>query len=424
MIQAKGLILKNLPFQDLQRIGTLLFKEYPVTDVYLSENDPVIKEWVDCNEEDTIDRYYYYSINRHLLLNFIEGSLSHRDLLLNNRDGYVILTEESKTKTLNQKVISINDLPSQYLPSQDTYVKKSEIVDLKIITEKLELNKVTKLDLSSLYHKNISTKYDAETYNLHLKTGRGVKFGTIDTELLGRTAIEFDKFYKELSYDIALGKNRGQVSLSTKKHAELIEFSKTEVYHSVASSYSLFIRPKNYTSDLFDDDPFSVAVAKRIFKLLEESQSEDIINETYKTYSDYVISSYVEFMDQIVKNDLKIDFAWYRPADTSYLRNKLSLISANSAINNITKISSTENEDFDVKGKFSALNCNTGHYSFKSINDEEYSGYFDKLIRDSMVTLNFTDLYKITIDRTSVKKAGNSVPKIKDDIVSYTILEE
>lgn len=64
------------------------------------------------------------------------------------------------------------------------------------------------------------------------------------------------------------------------------------------------------------------------------------------------------------------------------------------------------------------------HFTFFSNKEEQFNGYFDKLIKDSVPILTFTNLYQISIERRIIKEAGSPESKIRDIIISNTEIEE
>ncbi|MEQ8524351.1 hypothetical protein [Gracilimonas sp.] len=424
MQEIKALTVEVLPYSELVRVGTLLFEEFPSTVVYKSKDGfPIVREWLDCSDDGKTDRYYFFKTNNYLLLNFINGEISHRQLMLNPVDGFGFFVDNGGEE---DKVVIANktEFPDDYLPRYDVYADRENIVDYEKILKEFNREKLSSTNINDYIHKAVSYESNSETFNLHLLAGEGVKYGTIDTDLLGVAITEFDKVYREIAYDTYLGKNRGKISSKTDKHREVIQFAKTEVFHNAAASYSIFLRPKFSQPSFFDKSSTTEAIAEKIFMLFNESISKENNIEVFQILSDYSISSYIDFLDEIIKRDLKLDIGWLKPQTGTHYKSNFSLLRADRAKNKITDLSFTDSDQFDVNGRFTALNCNTGHFNFESTKNELFSGYFDNRIEDSIVRLNFRDLYKIHIERKIEKKPGIRDPKIEDTLMSHFMIEE
>ncbi len=126
MIELNGIDIE-FPFGTLEFVGTLLFTDYPSTVVYSDETDnPIIKEWVDCSDDNSINRFFTYKVEKENLKKFIEGTLSHLELI--NISGNLVF-EDVKEHTIRTFIIP--NIPKEYLPNADFYFK--EILDIKII---------------------------------------------------------------------------------------------------------------------------------------------------------------------------------------------------------------------------------------------------------------------------------------------------
>lgn len=117
-------------------VGVLMFPEYPSTMVYANQNEnPLIKEWVDCSDDNKIDRYFYYNTTASCLKLFIEGEISHLELIKSATEGFVMLEDEEDGQRLGMlKFIGVDKIPKNYLPHPDCQFSQSDCQDLhKII---------------------------------------------------------------------------------------------------------------------------------------------------------------------------------------------------------------------------------------------------------------------------------------------------
>jgi rubrerythrin len=424
MIDIKSLKIPELPFKLDKFVGTLLFHEFPSTTIFSSrDKKPIIKEWIDCNDDNTIDRFFIYETSCENLKLFLNGNLSHIDLFqsCSNKIGFIVDFQSSNI--LDIKVISPFSLPKDYLPNHDSYFEIDDGVDTGVVTEYFQLDNVEIDDKSNSIVSYANYK-KSEIFNIHIKNGKKVSFGKIDTRLLGETLIKFDKFYKDVSLDFYLGKNRGEIKTEKKELNVFLELASTEVFAADAASYSIFIKPVDTGSDLFEQTSSSEKIANAIYEFISNSENDENLKISYANYSDYVFKSYKEFLEYIIKSEMKIDLNWYNPFNEKAESKRISYIKANETINSIENLQLESSDFFERKGKFRAININTGHFIFSSISEEKYNGKFDRSIQDSIEGLNFTDLYEIRINRKTIKETGRTTPKVEDKILSYFKLEE
>lgn len=426
MDNINGIEISSLPFELNKLVGVLLFHEYPTTIVYSLENKrPVIKEWVDCNEDNSIDRYFIYEITREILKDFLDGIINHQEMITSGlmHIGYLVDQKNSRLETI--KVVSPLDLPFEYIPNHDSYFDIDEGVD----TQKI----ITEFDLESCKHIeplmekpliDLATVRKSELFNLHLPVGKGIGVGVIKTRILGQALLSFENLFQEVSLDHYLGKNRGEIKLKAKDKEHFLDLSSTQVVAQEAASYSIFIRPKVSTYDLLEGVTNTEAIARNIFDIFESTSDLQNLKQSYNNNSDFVYHRYRIFLEELVQLDLKIDLNWYNPMNRSLLKRSLNLYFANQMLNNLDELQTESEESFSTKGKFRAINCNTGYYTFMSIKDEEFNGYFDKLVKESMSLLTFRDIYEITINRKTKKEAGSVEPKITDTIIAHYLIKE
>ena len=422
MLKIQGIEQKNLPFEMSKFIGVLLYEEFPVTSVYEDENkNPVIKEWIDC--EDKIDRSIIFQTSKELLKSFLESKISHKEFILNPKDGISFVIDENE-QIERVWLISSNYIADEYLPKMDVFYDSNDGVQSQKVVENFDLDKISNEDKNETY-KELAIKNDIEVFNLHLKKGIGIRFGRVDTDLLGETLLDFDNLFKEVSLDHFYGVNRGELSIKRNEKQEKLNLASTEVFLYKAASFSVYIKPK-YTNqiDLFEGKSTSNIISQNLFNLIRISKDEKELKENYLKYSDFVYKSYKHFLKNIVQYDFKLDLNWSNESANQTYNEEFGMFKANEIIESLQNISTEETSNFKIKGKFTALNCNTGSFKFTSNQEELFSGYFDKLVKDSVATLNFTNLYEISIERKMTKEAGNPDLKIKYIIIAHYHIKE
>lgn len=416
-----GISIPSLPYSLQKFEGVLLFHEYPSTILYQDDNgDPIIKEWVDYFENTKTDRFFYYRTNLTLLKRYITGDLPHRDLINQSIDGFVIF-EDITNDNKNYSIASVNAVPTSYLPDSDFYFDTSEGVHLQTIVTHFNLENVLISDIALAEAKEISAAKSSETLYVHFKKGKGIGFGTANTEVLAKTLLKFDKFYKETALDFKLGPQRGDIQLNAKKNEEYLPFTTTEVYGSIAASYAVLIRPVYAPQINIFESSDSEIISSHIFSLINSSGTVEDLKEEYKRHSDFVIKSYKSFIEEIYTSELKINLSWFSPASNNEFNDEIDYIKANAIKKNLENLSIEEEEKFAIKGKFRSLNCDTGHFSFIGTSGEKYTGFIDDLIKEGSERITFISIYEITILRKITKEAGKQESKIKDTLLAFLI---
>ena len=402
----------------MDEVGTLLFAEYPSTVVFTDYTGrPIIREWVDCSADGKVDRFFFFKTNSNNLSLFIKGLISHRHFV-NIAEGDLYYFEDVKSidETVVERTLLIGSLPAKYYPGK-IYIIESDIIDLVQIVEKFNL-----FDLQDSFDstvKKLAQQEGFDTYNLHLE-GLGVGHGIVKTELLGKSLIAFDNLYQEATFDRVLGTTRGDVS--KKIRHELEAQSSTEIYHSMAASYSVLIKPK-YTFQYADinEEPTSSSseTARKVFNLINSSLTHDLLNKTVASYSPRLIEAFRSFAQHIKDNHLTISLSWYSPSSQIMHEEKIDSDKAGLIINNIKSLDAVTEEPLTKKGKFDLLNCTTGHFGFNAEGNEAFTGYFDAAIKEGIRLVNFVDVYTVSIIKTTTRIAGKTEPKIEHKLTAY-----
>lgn len=404
--------------------AVLLFHEYPTTTIYKDlEGFPVLKEWVDCHKQEGIDRFLYFRTTAGLLKKYLKSEVSHLELLMDNVDGFVIVEDSILSKKINYKtgILSNKKIPLEYKPDPSFYFEIDDGVQVDKIESQFNLRELTQDDKEYLSTaKVISMSRKSETLLFRLKQGRGVGFGTANTGVLANSLLKFDKLFKEAALDKHLGLTRGEILLNAKRNEGLLPYVDTEVYDKIAASFGLLIRPVSLQPGFFGKT-HSEEVTERVFSLIDKSQNEDDLKEEYERHSDFTIRSYKNFVEEIYNQGLNIDLDWLSPNTEKTMSDNIDYRKASKIKENIEKLTVESVNPFKVKGKFRAVNCDAGTFTFNSLNNEKYSGTFDKIVKEGSERINFIDLYEISVSRTTKKQAGKEASKIIDVINGFVL---
>jgi hypothetical protein len=437
-------------FDGLTFIGTLLFKEFPSTVIYSNKKgQPVILEWVDYIEEKKIDKYLLFTSSLTNLIDYIEGKISHFDLIKYAESDKIAVFEGSLDKPENSSILSFKEIPISLLPSKFSFFKLNEsddveailnhfqkrklIYELSPVIESLNLNEIEKFINVKNNYKDIAflseSEFKTELFCVHLNNGKYISHGNAQTNVLGATLISFDELYHEVADDHYKGVDRNRkIKKSDKDYSEYELVSNTEVVLRQAASFEIYIRPKSIQTVINkspeSENDFSVAAGEQIFKevlnIISKSSSKEGVDSIKKSFSYNVFLKLKDFAEQIKKYELNVNLDYYSPVTKFSDSKTIDLKSANEIINTLSASTIEEKNQVKLKGSFTALNCKTGHYTFLSLEEEESTGYFDSLIKDNMPNLNFINVYEILVSRTSVKNISDSDFKFIDIMLSAT----
>lgn len=421
MENLKGLIkADNTILFHLNEIGIMLFQEFPSTTILTNDtNDIYIREWVDCSDDGIIDRFFVFKTNKKLLLEFINGSISHLDFINNAIDKLVYFYDKEIETYSEITIYTTKEIPIEYLPGENYMISPTDIVDYQKIIDEFDLTNYINNDLGELI-KDIAGNKNSDIYNLHLIKGNGISYGKIKTDILSKALKEFDSLYKNIALDIYFGKNRGSINFKNKEESNKEKYLFTEVIDTVAASFSIILKPFYNEALIFEEaSTSSEAIATSIFNLLNKSVDTELFSEIYPSFSEFTMSSYKSFLNEIYSDNLNLEISYFSNEKQIELKQYYDINLADKIILEINNFTLSEEDNFEKIGKFRAINCNTGSFTFESNENETYKGFFDKLIKDGSEMISFTKVYKISINRKTTKEVSKERPKIEDVIIAF-----
>jgi|GEM_PF-2019280 len=417
MEQLNGILISKDLYFELEKIGVLLFQEFPSTVVLKNSTGEIyIQEWVDCSEDGLIDRFYFFKTNSKFLSKFLKNEISHTELVFNSLEGFVFFYDRDNDSISDLTIISIKNIPVNYIPSSHHFLITDEVVDIEKIKSFINFDEIdTK---TNLFEKVQETVYKKKTdiYNLHLIKGGGIGFGKIKTEILGNTLTGFDNLYKSVALDIHLGKTRGAVN---PKMNDVGKYTSTEVVETLAASFSVLIKPYYNEYPIFNPLTSSELIANSIFTLLNKSTNTSNFEEVYSNFSEFTISAYKKFLKEIYNHNITLGVSYLSQTTQISYTQEYDLRLADKIITDINNFSFSKEDNFIKTGKFRALNCDTGHFTFVSNEEETFSGYMDKLIKEGSERIVFTKIYEIHINRKITKEASKEKPTVQDTIIAF-----
>lgn len=416
MLKLRELNFDNQLFTNAKIVGTLLFAEFPSTIILADGGIPLIKEWVDCSDDNSTDIYFYYYSTKENLKMFLDGQLTHYDFCRESLNGLLYFQEIRESEVVKQYLTTITDIEDSYKPINEK-IQDYNWVEKDKIYEFFSLNDVnTEIDLLEKV-KELSLQYNSETLNVHLHTGNGVSKGIIDIAILANLLSHFDKLYKHIALDKLKSINRGVTNFNKMGKKTLEEIS-TETYYNIAASYSILIRPKKVDrtqTKILNENNKEDSIVQQIFNLLNNSLDQTTLKSEYLTHSPQSISHFESFISNIQKLDIELDLFWFNPFSTRENKTNITLENATRILSNINELTVYKEEIMTRFGHFSAVDITKRTFKFKSNNQDEYSGHFSSDLDTKLNEITFTQSYEIHIERKILKEIG----KVKATITDY-----
>jgi hypothetical protein len=396
--------IKNLTF-----IGTLMFHEFPSTCVFQDEaGNPWIQEWIDITDEGD-DQFILFRTSTTVLNEFIKGHLSHLDFITRH---FCFSFEGAINDIHNFKIVS--QFPFESLPQQNIFFDIQNGVDIDKIIEVFSLKDSANDTLKKLEY--YGQEKHCDLINIHLNSGDKVKYGSVETKYFIDILNHTDALRREIALDIFYGKNRGQ---KRKFNKAIMTKVGTEVVILEAASFSVYLRPLSCTWNLFET-PDETKINKKFIELLDISSDQEILKNIIDNSSSFVTDAYINFLDIVSKEDAKFEVGFYSPFQKEKIIKDIYPKQARFTLDTIKELSTTNEEDFLIKGKFFALNCETGTFKFKSSNEGfTYTGVFETSLIDNMENLTFNQEYSVKIHRKRIKKPNSNKEKIEDRIITF-----
>jgi hypothetical protein len=109
----------RLPME-LRRIRTLESFDIPLIEEFTNERgDPFLRYW--CDREGEIHRRMIFRTSPTDLAQYRVGATNTRALILNCFDQFVFMVDAVRTVTRDVFLLQSNELPSEYIPAEDSY---------------------------------------------------------------------------------------------------------------------------------------------------------------------------------------------------------------------------------------------------------------------------------------------------------------
>jgi hypothetical protein len=176
MNKIKGISIPHLGFDPLKQ-GDFLYHEGPLLSHFIDRNNPsdnYFYRWVDF--DDTVNRWLIFRLSEEDLLLFFNKKNALRDLIKQNAFVHILDLDKDLNR-VQILLVSINDLPNEYLPSQNAFFDENQYENHALYVRNNLLNKKGEIqDFYSLLSKEIAQlkEQQSKTYSL-LETLSGLR---------------------------------------------------------------------------------------------------------------------------------------------------------------------------------------------------------------------------------------------------------
>lgn len=398
--------MKTSFLNELQFVGTLFYEEYPTTVLFKGpDGNPWIEEWIDVDEED-ISSYLLYKILPFNLKKFIDGEISHLNMIQQSR---VFFYKGSIEDSIDFR--PVESLPYESLPADHIFFDKDYAVDLDLIIQTFSLNNILDEELEVLKHR--AKINNRPLINLHIHQGSNVGYGNIETNTLGAFLLRFNALSREVYLDFVYGKDRSGKNKLTEGEKSIIS---TNVVKCEAASFSIFMEPRDYMYTM-EQNTFDSTLCDTLE--LTDISDHDAFEAMKTEKSKFVLAALKLFSEEVVRAGSKVDLNFYSPSDEEIHVKNLTCEKSNKLVQFLDEYSFESDEDLRFTGHFISINLKSRRYIFLDVNDNEYPGLFDKTLGDLKDELDFTSLYSVIINRKT-KNVNNKITLI-DTMTSFDV---
>ena len=388
-------------FSKLTKVADLIYFDGPLLSHYMSEKgDNYLFHWVD--SDDDYNRWIVIRTDIISIQQYLEKKINLRYLTKEANDGFVYSVDiDDELNYTNIKLVSIEDLPEDYVPTEESYY-----------TFKVEED----IDLSAL-----SKKYSSGILEIHI-SGNDVKYGSIPFNKLALIMPKLEEIRKSMSAKFAKKIKKAQQSSnsSDKKDIarEIALDTNYEYLTSMAGSVRIILKPVNqqtsFTSTYSDD------FAKEFAGLFISGFSKESIQNYSEAYDKQTIKKYSDFMSYLSNEKLALGVKWCNTGTNTRINHKINIKDAQKILSNLSDFEYDTKEEIKVIGRFYSMNVKTGSYSFESSEGDDFksTGFLDETRKQMAFSISFNKTYQVIINRKESEQVGRN-PSIKDEIISF-----
>lgn len=422
-----GFKVFSLP-DELNKLGDLMYFDGPLMSIYTNQqNEPFVFDWVEASEK--YNRWLVYKVEKEVLADYIFGRKTHFELLNSPVNDIVFSIEkDSKGVISNCIVLSIKNLPYDYLPEYDLKFDKEDSLNLDYIINGLKLENISyPLQFENFDILQEAKKNNSELINLHIKSSSSkVGFGKIYSSVLGQVLTNYHRLTEATAINIFDEKGKLPVDEKLRrKKGELNnikELAEMEFVYAKAASFSVFLRPIKNQMNLFDTDTSSEKIAKNVFSLFDASTNIEQLKVIKSTLNEDMLTSYNTFLKEIKEQDITLTVQYGNPLQDYKLEETFSPQKSNQILSNLDILEFENQNDIKIKGWFKALDSLSHTFKFETNEGDIYSGKFSNQLYEGISHFNLIDYYMIIIQILKSKKSG--LNKISEKVTMISCIKE
>lgn len=388
-------------FSKLIKVADLIYYEGPLLSHYMSsKGENYLFYWVDVDDE--YNRWVVIRTDIFSIQQYLEKKVTLHSVITHPNDGFVYTVDiDNDIQYHNIKVIPIDDLPEEYIPTENSYYS-FEVKD--------------DMDLAA-----ISQKYSSGILEIHI-SGRDVKYGSIPLNKFAPIIPKIEEIRKSMSSKFI--KRVKHLNANLEKGAkqnidrELRLDTQFEYMYSLAGSIRIILKPINQQvsfSSTYSDD-----FAQDLIHLFKAGYDKESILSFSGLYDKNVLKKYNDFVSFLNEEDLALGIKWHNANSSISYKQEISTNDAKKILANLSDFEFNNKEEIKLCGRFYLINIRSGNYAFESTEGDDFKsiGYLDEARRQMAYNITFNKTYQVVIERKTIEPVGGK-EKIKDVITSF-----
>ncbi|MGH1363896.1 MAG: DUF6575 domain-containing protein [Calditrichia bacterium] len=398
----KNTELSEFPIKNLSKVSDLIYYEGPLLSHFISPSgDNYLYLW--CDVDTVTNRWLILRVTSEKLYNYLRQKVTLLELVTSPADGFLYSVDIDENLVYrNIYMLTPENIPQSYLPEKDSYS-----------TSEPESVKFDLLDLSRLYNSNL--------FNIHLKRGPGIGYGTANVSTLADLLSAFSDLAEEVTGDVLYKHKESRRA----PKVDIKRYSEFELIEKRAASFSLILRPIQKQVAIPGTVDIQQEIIEQIFKLFSKSESLEELHTIVDEYSDDAIDKYQKILKFISHNKMHVEFNWASLSTEILESDFFNPTKSAKIIDNINFLEISREKTISEEGLFQAVNLKTRTYTFVQVETKLQlsKGKFAKSLTKTIDRLNLGHVYEITIVRQSLKISGKSTVKHEDIIIDLKVIE-
>ncbi len=399
--------LASFPLKNIRKVSDLVYYHGPLLSHYVNEyGDNYLFYWVDSDDE--YNRWLVIRKNINDIRNYLDKTISLFQLLQNSSDEffYIVDIDEELNYHKTQLIPNYEQIPQKYLPKPESFYTFEPKSSKAAIDEMLVVNPNGILQAT-------------------FKNSSKVGYGTMHLEVFSPVLHHIEEMTVGLGYSFYKLKQKGQnISGAEKPKINKSKFLKNtqfEIAGIMPGSFKLLLNPVNKQLSFQGEKSDTDNYCNYFLGFIEASFKYDQLVEYMVTVDSQVIKHYEKLLKNIQEYNLDFQLKWSNKHSNFEIESKIDPKRATIILENINRLEYDNTEEVIIVGRFIEISLKTNHFTFLSNGDKkvECKGYFDILIKNSVVLFSFNKTYQITIKRSERKEAGQKKPKIEDLLIAF-----